>query len=148
MGTQSADFQGYEEILKQHRELKELLARIDQMLEKRAGSGAVVTGLLGLLGGHLAGHFAFEEAGEYFGEALQHAPHLIPQAKELLAEHAQICAIADAIAKEAASTPVTSGWWDSMAAKYKAFQQTLLQHEREEDELLLEVYGRDLGSHD
>jgi hypothetical protein len=148
MGSQPSDFEGYEEILRQHRELKELLAQIDDLLTKRTGSGTVVVERLGTLGGQLSGHFAFEEAGEYFGDALQQAPHLVPHAKELLAQHARICAIADALAEEAASTLASPDWWDRTAAQYKSLQQSLLRHEHDEDMLLLEAYGQDLGSHD
>jgi hypothetical protein len=148
MGLQSSDFQGYEEILRQHRELKELLARIDSLLAKPTGAGTVVAELLATLPGQLAGHFAFEESEEYFGEALQHAPHLASQATVLLAQHAEICSAAEAIAQAAASSLASPDTWERTAAEYRALQQRLLQHEREEDTLLFEAYGQDLGSHD
>jgi len=73
--------------LAEHRELKSLLGKIDQVLAERTGSVAEVSHLLAQLGDKLAKHFVTEEEGSYFSEALLHAPQLVSKANELLAQH-------------------------------------------------------------
>jgi iron-sulfur cluster repair protein YtfE (RIC family) len=139
----------YQRVLDEHRELKELLGRIDQALAERSATIAEIGGLLGQLGDRLIKHFATEEDDGYFAEALTHAPQLISTANQLLAQHPRMSSEAQRIASEAADRPaVGPDWWDQTAERFRAFRDELLKHETRENVLLQEAYSQDIGSHD
>jgi hypothetical protein len=139
----------FERLLAEHRELRSLLARIDQALEERSASIAEIGGLLGQLGDRLVKHFVTEEDDGYFAEALAHAPQLISTANQLLAQHPGICSEAQRLAEESRNRPATDpDWWDRTAERFRAFRNELLKHETRENVLLQEAYSQDIGSHD
>jgi hypothetical protein len=69
------------QLLAQHRDLKELLARIQRVLAEQSLGVDEAARLLGQLGDQLVKHFALEEADGYFSDALTHAPQLIASEK-------------------------------------------------------------------
>jgi hypothetical protein len=139
----------YQENAARHRELKELLARIEQSLEERTATVDEVSDMLGLLGDRLVKHFAMEEDGGYFADVLVHAPQLISKANALLAQHPKMCAQAKGLALEiACREPTQPDWWQHTVELFRAFREELARHERQEDGLLQEAYTRDIGAND
>jgi uncharacterized protein YyaL (SSP411 family) len=136
-------------LLAQHRELRSLLETIDRALEERTATVEEVAQMLGQLGDRLVKHFALEEEGGYFTEALLHAPQLVARANALLAQHPRIRSRAVEIALEVRTRQALEGdWWEQTQSRFHALRDELLRHETHENGLLQEAYTRDLGSHD
>jgi hypothetical protein len=128
--------------------LRLLLGAIERALRERTASIAEVSDMLAQLGDRLVKHFALEEQEGYFGDALLRAPQLVAKANQLLAQHPLMCGCVSSLLQEAQSAPEGEDWWDRTERLFLAFRDELLRHERQEDRLLLEAYGQDIGSHD
>jgi iron-sulfur cluster repair protein YtfE (RIC family) len=150
MNAESPEQQAFRAILAQHQELKALLARIDEALAAREATIPQVGELLAELGDRLVKHFATEEDGGYFAEALAHAPQLVSKANRLLAQHPMMQSRAEQIVAETESLPPggADAWWEETSRRFRAFRDELLRHETRENALLQEAYSRDIGSHD
>ncbi len=149
MNAQPTPSEAHDRLLAEHAELKLLLGEIDKALETRSVTVDEVGQLLGRLGDRLVKHFALEESGGYFAEALLHAPQLLAKANALLAQHPKMCNRAGEIVTEIGSTRSSGGdWWQQTRTKFAAFRDELLRHERSENVLLQEAYTQDLGAHD
>jgi len=148
MDPHSAVFKAYQHILEEHRALKDLLRTIDEALERRTATIAEVSHLLARLGDQLVKHFALEEDGGYFADALVHAPQLVARANELLAQHPKMCTGAKQVLVTLQPGQTDEHWWRETRQRFLAFRVELLKHERQEDKLLQEAYTQDIGSHD
>ena len=136
----------FQEVFDDHKALKALLTRIDETLGQQETSVAEATKLLNQLGDHLMSHFALEESGGYFTEAVLHAPHLAARSKALMEQHDRLLRAARALI--APTDERTESWWEETRRRFVEFQQELLAHERNEDSLLQEAYVDDLGNTD
>jgi len=149
MDAPSPQFDAYRAILAQHQALDALLARIDRALTERTATTAEVGELLLQLGDRLAKHFATEEDGGYFADALTHAPQLVATANQLLAQHPMMCSRAQELVSAVEISPLAEpDWWEETTRRFRAFRDELSRHETRENVLLQEAYGRDIGSHD
>jgi hypothetical protein len=149
MASHTPPHQALETLLVEHRQLKGLLEKIDRALEQRRDTIDQVGDLLGQLGDRLIKHFALEEEGGYFAEAVLHAPQLVSKANALLAQHPRICTQAVTMAREIRRQQAADeDWWQQTAIRFRAFREELLRHERHENGLLQEAYTQDLGAHD
>ncbi|MGO8753528.1 MAG: hemerythrin domain-containing protein [Thermoguttaceae bacterium] len=148
MDPQSLEFEAFELVLAEHRELKGLLGKIDQVLAQRTATVAEISDLLAQLGDRLVKHFATEEDGSYFGEALLHAPQLVSKANELLAQHPKMRLQANHMLLQIKTSSENEDWWQRTRQLFLEFRTELLRHENREDRMLQEAYGQDLGSHD
>lgn len=137
----------YGRILEDHLALKALLQQIETALTGKTATIAEVSDLLARLGDDLVKHFALEEDGGYFSEAVLRAPQLLSKANELMAQHPKMCTLARDLVDLG---PAQQGdqWWQETRQRFQAFKTELLKHERREDQLLLEAYTQDLGAHD
>lgn len=149
MSLQGHDPVVFESHISQHRELKALLARIDEAFQKPSSSIDEIGQLLGQLGDRLVHHFTCEEEGGYFAEALVHAPQLLAKANTLLAQHPKMCTQAKGLTMELqlGKTPNVD-WRTRTATLFAAFRDELLRHEKQENVLLQEAYQRDIGIND
>jgi ABC-type transporter Mla subunit MlaD len=132
------------ELLAQHRDLKQLLTRIESVLTEQTASIDEAAHLLGQLGDQLVKHFALEEAGGYFSEALTQAPQLVARANDLLAQHPKMTHLV----KQLTTAQPDANWWRETHQRFQAFTAELLRHERSEDQLLQEAYVRDIAATD
>jgi len=142
--SESAQPPSIAELLAQHRDLKQLLIRIEQVLVEQTTSIDEAAHLLGQLGDKLVKHFALEEAGGYFNEALTQAPQLVARANDLLAQHPKMTHLL----KQLSETQPDANWWRETHQRFQAFKAELLRHERGEDQLLQEAYVRDIAATD
>lgn len=138
----------YEHVLAEHRELKDLMARIDRAFTERISSMEEVSDLLAQLGDRLVRHFSMEEEGGYFAEALTQAPRLVSRANELMAQHPKMCTRARDLVLEIDPIRPKQDWWQTTRERFNAFRDELLKHEQREDLLIQEAYNRDLGAND
>lgn len=148
MPSERPEMERHQKVLEEHRQLRELLGKIDRVLQERKETIAEAGKLLGELGDRLVKHFTLEEEGGYFGETLLQAPRLVARANELLAQHPKMCTQATELCEVAASPENADDWWDKTSQRFQAFKKELLAHERKEDSLLQEAYQQDLGTHD
>ncbi len=138
-----------EAFLEEHRDLLDVMSKIDKALEARTATLAEVAQLLGQLGDRLVKHFAFEEEGGYLGEALLHAPRLVAKANELLAQHPQMVQFTRDMVREIDEVEHPSEqWWAETHRKFREFQELLIRHEREENTLVQDAFSTDLGAND
>jgi len=135
----------YEMVLAQHQALKQLMKQIATMLGDRSGTVDEVGQLLGELGDKLVKHFALEESGGYFGEALLHAPRLVSRANDLMAQHPKMTAQAKGLVQ---TGDAATDWWAETEKRFQAFSRELLLHEQSEDRLLQEAYTNDIEAGD
>ena len=70
MPEASPEFEQFQKIQEEHRQLKTLLEQIETALTDRSGPIEAVVDLIGQLGHQLTKHFQTEEAGGYFADAL------------------------------------------------------------------------------
>ncbi len=146
MDPHSPEFQTYGKILEDHRALKALLQQIDDALTGKTAPIAEVSDLLARLGDHLVKHFALEEHGGYFAEALLRAPQLVAKANELLAQHPKMSTQARDLV-DLSPVQDSDRWWQETRQR-STLQDRATKHERHEDQLLQEAYTQDIGSHD
>ncbi len=149
MNPHGPEYEAYEKLVRDHASLRKLLDAIEKALGERSGTIDQIGSLLGKLGDRLVKHFALEEDGGYFAEALLHAPQLVSKANALLAQHPKMSQQAKTLI-EGLSTQSAVGvdWWEETKVRFTAFREELLRHERSENKLLQEAYVRDLGAHD
>jgi hypothetical protein len=148
MASGSPESKDYHQILKQHQAIKALLARLDKLLKQETATVEEVAQLLGELGDRLVKHFATEEEGGCFSEALMHAPRLISRANELMAQHPKMTAEAQQLSADLQSVRGSANWREETRKRFEAFRRELTRHEQSEDRLLQEAYTRDIGAAD
>lgn len=148
MDPNSPEFKAYQNLLEAHRGLKALIREIDEALGAQTRSIVEVSRLVARLGDQLVKHFAMEEDGGYFADALTHAPQLIARANALLAQHPMMRTQAKTILVDLGSAEGQEHWWEETTQRFRAFKAELLRHEMREDKLLQEAYLQDIGSHD
>jgi len=146
MDTHPTEKNPFQEVLDDHKTLKALLARINETLGQRKATVAEATELINQLADQLIGHFALEESGGYFTEAILHAPHLAARSQTLMGQYDVLSMAARALA--APTGKGADAWWEETRSRFVKFQQELLLHERSEDELLQAAYVDDLGNKD
>lgn len=148
MDPQSPETRDFQKVLEQHQALKALLGKIEKLLVQQEASVEEVADLLGQLGDRLVKHFALEEEGGYFSEALMHAPRLVSKANELMAQHPKMTTEARQMVVDLESAQAKTDWRQETRKRFEAFRRELMKHEKSEDGLLHEAYHRDIGAHD
>ena len=148
MPAASPDFEQFQKIQEEHRQLRTILEQIDSALAERSGSIDAVVDLIGQLGHQLTKHFQTEEAGGYFADALYEAPQLVNRANDLMLQHPKMTKSARKLAEAADPNVDPDRWWDQTTERFEAFREELAKHEREEDRLIQEAYTRDIGMND
>jgi hypothetical protein len=138
----------YQDVVEAQRLLRELLQQVEDSLASRTATIGAVSDLLARLGDELIKHFAMEEDGGYFADALLHAPQLVARANELLAQHPKMCGQAKNVSADPHPGSDDAQWWQKTRERFRAFKAELLRHERSEDRLLQEAYLQDLGAND
>ncbi len=148
MNAASPEFEQFQKIQEEHRQLKSLLVQIEAALADRSGSIETVVDLIGQLGHQLTKHFQTEEAGGYFADALYEAPQLVNRANDLMLQHPKMTKSARKLAEAADPEVDPERWWEQTTERFKALQEELVKHERDEDLLIQEAYTRDIGMND
>jgi hemerythrin len=148
MNAASPEFEQFQKIQEEHRQLKSLLVQIEAALADRSGSIETVVDLIGQLGHQLTKHFQTEEAGGYFADALYEAPQLVNRANDLMLQHPKMTKSARKLAEAADPEVDPERWREQTTERFKALQEELVKHERDEDLLIQEAYTRDIGMND
>ena len=146
--SERPEFKAFEEVCEAHRKLRARLATIEKALENRTVSIAEISDMLAQLADQLIKHFACEEEGGYFAEALIEAPQLVSHANRLMLQHPKMTAEARELAGVADADAFPDLWWKQTQEQFIAFKEELLRHEKKEDGLIQEAMNRDIGSND
>ncbi len=140
-------------ILREHRELKELLTRTRAAIRQPQPDVEPVRQLTGDLYAHLQSHFFHEEEGGYMCEALERAPRLTKQADQLYEQHETLAEMLGELrdfvgrGRPAGARP-SDDWWRELAEQFQTFGKQLLRHETDEDALVQEAFIQDVGTCD
>ena len=138
------------EARREHGELHELLSATrskfaECILAPAEEKTGCIVKTLDKLRGHVAEHFAREEAGGWLEEAIIRAPHLAHAATELEHEHKPLLERADRLLLNARGMSLQSEELERVRAEYEEFTAALLHHEAREERLLEKGFNEDLG---
>jgi hypothetical protein len=140
--------QVFEEIEREHRALHQKLRALHDVLASDINARDEFVSMLHDLRKALEVHFANEEFHGFFGEVVEHAPHLKRDADLLCVEHRDMLHTATELARFAAAGSCSTPWWRELRTRFDAFSDQLLRHESDENELLQRTYNDDLGESD
>jgi iron-sulfur cluster repair protein YtfE (RIC family) len=142
---------------REHVALRQGLEALERLLrelvdELRAGHAAearisAAQGSLESLGSQLREHFALEERGGYFSEALAVAPRLSRRADALLREHAAFLERLGNLREMAFESRAPGDLWSAIEEGLRELAADLRAHEERENELILQAFDEDLGTH-
>jgi hypothetical protein len=136
-------------MLAEHHELHaRLLALRTEFGLPRAPDAPTLEALRGSLLGlreYLFRHFSQEEAGGHLEESIARIPRLSPAARAVVAEHPRLLAELDALLERLAVRDIRGEAWTAAADAFAAFTAHLLDHERNENDVLQQGYNEDFG---
>jgi hypothetical protein len=153
-GTVTVNAAFLQEIKEDHRLLHDYLERTRDALSRPllpVEETAKLAELLARLRDQLAMHFTLEEAYGYFTEAVGVAPRLSNRAAELVAQHGplyrEIVAVAEAadVARHMNDEEFSTL---KLSRRFRAFLTTFLEHEENENSLIIDAFDQDLGTGD
>jgi hemerythrin-like domain-containing protein len=141
-----------ERVRAQHFELYRQLRALEQVLELRSESAATRTErtrvlLIGLRNA-MQEHFALEEEGGYFAEALAAAPRLTRRAETLFRHHNELRRRARWLAELLRKADGAEPAWEDFRSELLVFLGDLRTHETEENELMRDAFLDDLAASD
>lgn len=140
--------ESFEQIRREHAELRELLGSVSRALADREISLEQASEMFTSLRGQIVKHFETEEQGQFFEEIIDHAPRLSDRANATCDEHEQLLAQVKQMADLALEKAGTPDWWQQLNDQFHDFSKGLMHHESQEMELMQEAYGEDIGSKD
>jgi hypothetical protein len=135
-------------VCREHRALANKLADILQVCAGGIVSAEEIAGLLFDLHDALKEHFSNEEFRGFFREVTARAPHLMPEANKLCAEHLEMLHTARELAQFAIAGGGSHCWWHELNSRFLVFANQLQGHEHEEDSLLEQACKEDFGVND
>lgn len=148
MNDQKLDHQFFEQVKSEHAELIELMKLLRAEFNSDIRDPGTVNRLVGNLYEHIVAHFAHEERGGYLCEALERAPRLTEQAKQLLAQHETLNELLGELRNVAQRREDSELWWQALRDTFNQFSRELLRHEAAEDKLLQDAFNQDMGTAD
>jgi iron-sulfur cluster repair protein YtfE (RIC family) len=135
-------------IRQEHEQLRALLGEIGQVLTTRHVPIDAVVRKLSLLRDQLELHFRHEESEGFFEQIADQAPRLAGRIAKLCVEHLAMLREIDVLLEQAMQGDSSEGWWRFTGAAFHDLSKRLMEHEREENELLQRTYTDDIGSKD
>lgn len=136
------------QVVDEHRQLREILEKVRQMLDDRQATQQVVLATLRELIQRILDHFEYEETGGYFDAATEAAPPLRERARELLLEHPDLVERLHALQLCAVRENKLNHCWQELAERFEAFLGKFAAHEAAERALLQEACDDDIGEED
>lgn len=138
----------YQEMLREHEELRALLGKVNQLTSDCTASVSEVRETVNALCHHIQAHFEAEESKGYFAEAVLQAPRVSERVAALEAQHVLLREQLTKIAEVVGAFEATGDDWKVLAEHIHQFSVDLMHHENKENELLQEVFTDDIGSKD
>lgn len=140
--------ESFEQVRREHAELRELLGSVSRALAGGEVSPEQASEMFTTLRGKIENHFETEEQGKFFEEIIDHAPRLADRVNATCDEHEQLLDQARRMAELALEKTGTADWWQQLGDQFHDFSKRLMHHESQEMELMQEAYGEDIGSKD
>ncbi len=140
--------EGYQQMLREHEELRALLGKIHQLTSECTAPVAEVRETVTAFRRHVEQHFEAEESDGYFADAVLQAPRVSERVAALEAQHTRLREQLGGIAEVVAAFQASETDWKTLGEQLHQFSVDLMHHENEENELLQEVFTDDIGSKD
>lgn len=138
----------FDQIQKDHNELRRLLGEVHHVLSRKLENVARVAEMVESLTDHVESHFDEEEATGVFREVSEREPRLTSRAEELRCEHDRLRETVQALNLAAKSGDGAADWWEQLETAFRDFSKDLMHHEHQENELVQEAYEQDIGAGD
>ena len=148
MSDAPVDHEFFEEVQREHDELRELLGEVHRVLAERLEKVAEVSERLASLSEHVETHFQEEEIAGFFDQVVERAPRLSDRVDRLRTEHQALLGAVRSLYDAATQGDGSADWWKRMEGTFHDFSKDLMHHESHENDLLQEAYGEDLGTGD
>ena len=148
MSEQESSHDFFEQVRRDHEELRTSLGRLSQALTNRDSSTEDIAAQLVALIEHLDQHFQDEETGGFFDEVVAQAPRYADRTNALREEHVRLLKQIRGLADAARRGEPSDSWWKELEDGFHDFSKSLMHHENQENELLQDTYDEDVGSKD
>jgi iron-sulfur cluster repair protein YtfE (RIC family) len=125
-----------ERILREHDALRHKIHAIHSVLADHNPETSEIESLLRDFLNALVVHFANEEGDEFFGDIRAKSPTLAVTADRLSIEHRELLHEAEELCRFAECGSPSIPWWRELASRSSRFNQRLMHHECEENELM------------
>jgi hypothetical protein len=135
-------------IEQEHAELKTIVESLTIACRSSKRNRNDVQSLTDKLNSAVKEHFALEEQGGYFADAIRRAPHLEATAVELQAQHEPLLESLEALRALARLGVKSQAGWIRLQSELDQFADELLKHEAGERSLLQRAYDQDIGAGD
>ncbi len=137
-----------EKILAEHKHLRTLLRESEGHLEQPADSAAWLEGLREMLSGLIAvcsEHFELEEQNGMHVQLRDQSPRLAHRLKELLSDHARLLEALQQLVADLPTRTVAPNEAGPLKDRVLGVLGELREHERAENEVMMDAYWDDLG---
>ena len=138
------------QIAEEHAALRRLLGVISELAVEGGEPSARYAELAGHLMSQLKEHFAEEEeeVDGVFDQIVSDAPRLATEVNRLRREHIDFLSDAQRLLDIAEAGDAVQEWRGRFGETFIRLQDALLRHESDENELLQQTYGDDIGDKD
>jgi hypothetical protein len=136
-----------DELAREHARLEEVLGQADEFLDRPPddASAESLRPLLAHLEQSCRDHMRYEEAGGYLTPARKRFPHLNSRIDDLRDEHRILLDELDALAQATREGADIQQMQADVLPRLRQWLEKLRHHEHQENELIQETFGRDLG---
>ena len=135
-------------ILAEHEELRALLRALEQQVRQSAGSDAWLENLRDTLSRVVdlcSEHFRLEEQAGLHVELREQSPRLAFRLEKLVSDHSRILEALQKLVTELPTESIASGGVDPLRERVLGALEAVREHERAENEIMMEAYWQDLG---
>jgi iron-sulfur cluster repair protein YtfE (RIC family) len=140
----------HRDLMRRRRSVERELSALAILAEEEGGDEAEETvmrvlSLLTALRRELKEHFALEESVGFLAAAADAAPRLSRRASRLTREHADVDAALARLLQDLLSSQKSPERWATLLEVFAGLSETLLAHERAEEEMVRQAFMDDLG---
>jgi iron-sulfur cluster repair protein YtfE (RIC family) len=140
----------HRDLMRRRRSVERELSALAILAEEERGDEAEDTvmralSLLTALRRELKEHFALEESVGFLAAAADAAPRLSRRASRLTREHADVDAALARLLQDLLSSQKSPERWATLLEVFAGLSETLLAHERAEEEMVRQAFMDDLG---
>ncbi len=135
-------------ILSEHEDLRALLRALEQQVQQSAGSDAWLEKLRGTLSRLVdlcSEHFELEERAGLHVELREQSPRLASRLEKLLSDHSRILEALRRLVTDLPTESTASGGVDTLKERILGMVAAVHEHERAENEIMMDAYWEDLG---
>ena len=148
MNTPEPSHELFEEMQREHEELRALLGNLHKVLAERLDKVQRVAELLASLVDHVETHFEEEEVAGFFDQIVDRAPRLSDNIERLRHEHQQLLGAVRQLNQVASQGNGSADWWQQLEQAFHQFSTELMHHESAENDLLQQAFTDDIGTGD